>query len=226
MEQAKNQIKHLIAASILSADFSQLGNEIKNLERAGADWIHFDITDGHFVQNITMGTLAVEAVRKTTKLPLDVHLMIENPERFITMFAEAGADYISVHYETALHLNRVVQLIREAGVKPGVALGPTTPVSHLEWILEYIDYVLILSVSPGFGGQSYIPNSMERIRTVATMIKETGRNILIQSDGGINMSTIQQFASAGVNIFTVGSALFDTPNYTETVENFRKRLSS
>jgi len=224
--EGTNRKKCLIAASVLSADFSKLGEEIRDVEKSGADWIHFDVTDGHFVQNLTMGTLAVEAARKSTKLPLDVHLMIEHPERFITLFADAGADYISVHYETAMHLHRTVSLIREAGAKPGVALGPSTPVSHLKWILEYIDYVLILSVSPGFGGQEVISNALERIKTVDGMIKETGREILIQGDGGINMSTIQNFASAGVNVFTIGSALFDSPDYSQAIKQLRERISA
>ncbi len=219
------QNSRLIAASVLSADFTRLGDEIRQVEKSGADWIHFDVTDGHFVQNLTMGTLAVEAAGSVTSLPLDVHLMIENPEKFIKMFAEAGADFISVHYEAARHLNRVIQLIRDAGVRPGIALGPATPISHLEWILEYVDYVLILSVNPGFGGQSYIPNSMSRIEKVRQMADRSGRDILIQADGGINLSTIEAFASAGVNVFTVGSALFGSSNYTETIETMRTRMT-
>ncbi len=216
--------KHLIAASILSADFSCLAEEIRRAEQAGADWIHCDITDGHFVENLTMGTLAVKAARKTTSLPLDVHLMIEHPERFVELFARCGADCISVHYETALHLTRTVQLIRDAGIKPGVALGPSVPVSHLEWILDDIDYVLILAVSPGFGGQRYIPNTMERIRQVSRMIERSGREILIQSDGGINLETVQDFSRAGVNVFTVGSALFGSDDYARTIREFHTRI--
>ncbi|MDY0289356.1 MAG: ribulose-phosphate 3-epimerase [Sphaerochaeta sp.] len=216
--------QHLIAASVLSADFARLGEEIKAVEHAGVDWIHFDITDGHFVQNLTMGTLAVQAAKRTTTLPLDVHLMIENPDRFITMFADAGASHISVHYEEARHLYRLVQMIREAGVHPGVALGPTTPLSGLEWILDYIDYVLILSVSPGFGGQGHIPHSMERIKRVKRMIEATGRDILIQADGGINMETVALFTNAGVDVCTVGSALFKSSDYTKTVQTMRSAM--
>ncbi|MDD4220548.1 MAG: ribulose-phosphate 3-epimerase [Sphaerochaetaceae bacterium] len=213
--------QHLIAASVLSADFARLGAEIKAVEHAGVDWIHFDITDGHFVQNLTMGTLAVAAAKRTTHLPLDVHLMIENPERFIGMFADCGATHISVHYEEARHLYRLVQIIREAKVHPGVALGPTTPLSSLEWVLDYIDYVLLVSVSPGFGGQRYIPHTMERIKKVKEMIEASGRDILIQADGGINLETIALFTQAGTNVHTVGSALFKSADYHKTVERMR-----
>lgn len=218
--------QHLIAASVLSADFACLGEEIKAVEHAGVDWIHFDITDGHFVQNLTMGTLAVEAAKRTTALPLDVHLMIENPERFITMFANAGASHISVHYEEARHLYRLVQMMREAGVHPGVAFGPTTPLGNLEWIIDYIDYVLVLSVSPGFGGQGYIPHSMERIKRVRQMIAASGRDILIQADGGIKADTVALFTDAGTDVFTVGSALFGSEDYTETVQNMRSAMKA
>jgi len=216
------QSQKMIAASVLSADFTKLGKEIEDVEKAKADWIHFDITDGHFVQNLTMGTLAVEAARRTTDLPLDVHLMIENPERFIEMFAEAGADYISVHCETTRHLNRVIQTIRACNVRPGVAIRPAAPFEQLRWILEYVDYVLVLTVNPGFGGQKILSNSAERIRTLADSIKSSGRDILIQADGGINLETIHMLSEAGVNIFTVGSALFGSDDYTTTIQRMRK----
>ena len=219
------QLKKMIAASVLSADFARLGEEIKAVEKAKADWIHFDITDGHFVQNLTMGTLAVKAARKSTSLPLDVHLMIENPERFVQMFAEAGADYISVHYESTLHLNRVVQLIRNCNVHPGVAIGPTVPPEQLRWILEYIDYVLVLTVNPGFGGQKIISNSAERIQIIAKMIEMSGRDILIQADGGVNLDTVKMLSDAGVNVFTVWSALFGSENYGVTIENMHKAMA-
>lgn len=215
----------MIAASVLSADFARLGEEIKAVEKAKADWIHFDITDGHFVQNLTMGTLAVEAARRCTSLPLDVHLMIENPERFVQMFAEAGADYISVHYESTLHLNKVVQLIRACNVHPGVAIGPTVPIEHLRWILEYIDYVLVLTVNPGFGGQKIISNSAERIQEIARSIEKSGRDILIQADGGVNLDTVKMLSEAGVNVFTVGSALFGSKDYSVTIDNMHKAMA-
>nr|WP_321297331.1 ribulose-phosphate 3-epimerase [uncultured Sphaerochaeta sp.] len=218
--------QHGIAASVLSADFTCLGQEIKAVERAGVDWIHFDITDGHFVENFTMGTLAVEAAKRTTSLPLDVHLMIENPERFISMFAHAGATNISVHYEEAKHLYRLIQMIREEGLHPGVALGPTTALGNLEWILDSIDYVLILSVSPGFGGQGYIPHSLDRVQQVKHMIEASGRSVQIQVDGGINLKTVKLFTDAGADICTVGSALFGSSDYADTVQAMRRAMQN
>ncbi|MBW2193527.1 MAG: ribulose-phosphate 3-epimerase, partial [Deltaproteobacteria bacterium] len=151
----------LIAPSILSADFSKLGDEIKSVEEAGADWIHVDVMDGHFVPNITMGPMVVNAVRRVTSLPIDVHLMIENPERYIEDFSKAGATFISVQVETCVHLNRVIQMITETGSRAGVVLNPSTPLSSIDWVLEYVDFVLIMSVNPGFGGQAFIPNSLQ-----------------------------------------------------------------
>jgi ribulose-phosphate 3-epimerase len=153
----------LIAPSILSADFSKLGDEIKAVEAAGADWIHADVMDGHFVPNITIGPLIVEAVKRVTDLPIDVHLMIENPANYIPAFAEAGASFISVQVETCIHLNRTVQLIKDCGAQAGVVLNPSTPLTNLEWVLEDVDYVLIMSVNPGFGGQAFIPSSLDKI---------------------------------------------------------------
>ena len=176
----------LIAPSILSADFSRLGDEIKAVEAAGADWIHADVMDGHFVPNITMGPLIVEAVRRVTSLPIDVHLMIENPDDYIPAFAEAGASLISVHIEASIHLNRSVQLIRECGARPGVVLNPATPVQALEWIIEDVDYVLIMSVNPGFGGQAFIKNSLDKIRALRQLIQRKNLKTLIEIDGGVN----------------------------------------
>jgi len=170
----------LIAPSILSSDFAILGDEIEKVEKAGADWIHVDVMDGHYVPNITIGPLVVEAVRKVTKLPIDVHLMIENPDKYIPAFAEAGADYISVHVETCPHLNRTIQFIKSCGAVPGVALNPSTPLSSIEWILEDIEFVLIMSVNPGFGGQAFIKNSLDRIQMLRTMINKNGARALIQ----------------------------------------------
>lgn len=216
--------RRMIAASVLSADFTKLGEEVKAVEAAHADWIHFDITDGHFVHNLTMGTLAVSAARRCTSLPLDVHLMIENPERFITMFAQAGADYISVHCETTLHLNRVIQTIRDHGVHPGVAIGPAVPLEHLNWILEYVDYVLLLTVNPGYGGQKMIPNSIERIRIVSEIIAARDPDVLIQADGGIHAGTIGALCDAGVNVFTIGSALFESSDYGYTIRKLHEAM--
>lgn len=214
----------LIAPSILSADFSKLGDEIKAVEKAGADWIHVDVMDGHFVPNITMGPIVVEAVKKSTALPADVHLMIEKPERYISAFASAGADYISVHVETCMHLNRTLQMITEAGVKAGVVLNPATPLSSLEWVLDMLDFVLIMSVNPGFGGQAFIPNTLERIRRVRKMIADRNLSTLIQVDGGVNDRTIKEISEAGTDVFVAGSAIFGSPDYKSTIEGFRQKL--
>ncbi len=215
----------LIAPSILSADFSILGDEIRSVEHAGADWIHVDVMDGHFVPNITMGPLVVEAVKKVTKLPIDVHLMIENPDLFISDFATAGATHICVQAETCVHLNRTIQLIREnQNIYAGVALNPSTPISALEWVLEDIDYVLIMSVNPGFGGQKFIENSLQKIQTLRQMITNGGYSTLIQVDGGVNNTTIGKIASAGADIFVAGSAIYNTNNYQESIAHFRRLI--
>ncbi len=215
----------LIAPSILSADFSILGEEIKSVEKAGADWIHVDVMDGHFVPNITMGALVVKAVKPVTTLPVDVHLMIENADNFIPDFAKAGASFISVQVETCTHLNRTVQLIREHGVKAGVALNPSTPLSAIEWVLEYIDFVLVMTVNPGFGGQAFINNSLTKIKTLDRIIKEQGLSTLIQVDGGINKETIGEVSAAGADIFVAGSAIFGSNNYKETIDLLKKIIN-
>jgi ribulose-phosphate 3-epimerase len=216
----------LIAPSILSADFSILGEEIRAVEDAGADWIHVDVMDGHFVPNITMGPLVVEAVKKVTNLPLDVHLMIENPDLFINDFAGAGATHICVQAETCIHLNRTIQLIREhKNVRAGVALNPSTSLSALEWVLEDLDYILIMSVNPGFGGQKFIENSLEKIKTLRQIITDGGYSTLIQIDGGVNKSTIGKIASAGADVFVAGSAIYQSKNYKETIAQFRKLIA-
>jgi ribulose-phosphate 3-epimerase len=214
----------LIAPSILSADFAKLGDEIKAVEAAGADWIHVDVMDGHFVPNITIGPLIVEAVRSVTSLPIDVHLMIENPDDYIPAFAEAGASWISVHSETSVHLNRSVQLIRECGAKPGVVLNPSTPIQILEWIIEDVDYVLIMSVNPGFGGQAFIPNSIAKIKALRQMIQSKNLNTPIQVDGGVNEKTIAGIAAAGADIFVAGSAIFGSKDYQKTIDGFREMI--
>ena len=216
----------LIAPSILSADFSILGDEIRAVEDAGADWIHVDVMDGHFVPNITMGPLVVEAVKKVTKLPVDVHLMIENPDLFINDFAGAGATHICVQAETCVHLNRTIQLIKaNTNVRAGVALNPSTPISALEWVLEDIDYVLIMSVNPGFGGQKFIENSLQKIQTLRQVITDGGYSTLIQIDGGVNKSTIGKIAAAGADVFVAGSAIYHSPNYKETIAQFRNLIA-
>lgn len=214
----------LIAPSILSADFSKLGDEIKAVEDAGADWIHVDVMDGHFVPNITIGPLVVAAARQATSLPLDVHLMIENPERYIKDFAKAGADLISVQVEACVHLNRTIQMIKESGLQAGVVLNPATPLSSVEWILEYVDLVMIMSVNPGFGGQEFIPNSLDRIKALRQMIKENRLKTLIEIDGGVNAKTIEAVSEAGANVFVAGSAIFKSPDYQKTIARFRELI--
>jgi len=215
----------LIAPSILSADFSRLGEEIKAVELAGADWIHVDVMDGHFVPNITMGPLIVEAARRVTELPIDVHLMIENPDRYIAEFVKSGASLISVQVEACVHLNRTIQSIKEAGIQAGVVLNPTTPVESVRWILEYIDFVLIMTVNPGFGGQHFIPNSPDRIRAMRRLIDDLDLAVLVEVDGGIHAGTIQQAASAGANVFVAGSAIYGSEDYSRTIKQFKKLIA-
>jgi ribulose-phosphate 3-epimerase len=215
----------LIAPSILSADFSKLGNEIKAVEAAGADWIHADVMDGHFVPNITIGPLIVEAVKRVTDLPIDVHLMIENPDNYISAFAEAGAAYISVQVETCIHLNRTVQLIKDCGAQAGVVLNPATSLSSLEWVLEEVDYVLIMSVNPGFGGQPFIPSSLDKIKALRKQIQDRELSVIIEVDGGVNENTIAAIASAGADVFVAGSAIFGSKDYQRTIQSFRQKIS-
>lgn len=214
----------MIAPSILSADFARLGEEVKAVEAAGADWIHADIMDGHFVPNITFGPMIVRAVRKVTRLPIDVHLMISEPDLYVPDFINAGADWISVHVETCIHLNRSVQQIKELGAKAGVVLNPATPLDYLEWILEDLDYVLIMSVNPGFGGQAFIPNSLQRIKKLRKMIDDRGLQTLIEIDGGVNTATIADIAAAGTDVFVAGSAVFNSKSYSETISTFKRLI--
>jgi ribulose-phosphate 3-epimerase len=214
----------LIAPSILSADFSKLGDEIKAVETAGADWIHADVMDGHFVPNITIGPLVVEAVKRVTDLPIDVHLMIENPDNYIAAFAAAGASHISVQVETCIHLNRTIQLIKDSGAQAGVVLNPSTPVASLDWILEYVDYVLIMSVNPGFGGQAFIPNSIDKIKDLHKRIHNRGLSVLVEVDGGVNEKTIAAVAAAGANVFVAGSAIFGRQDYQTTIGRLRQKM--
>ncbi len=211
-----------IAPSILSADFSRLGEEIKAVEDAGADLIHVDVMDGHFVQNITIGPLIVEAARRSTKLPLDVHLMITNPELYIADFARAGADYITVHAETAYHLNRLVQSIKEhKGVKAAVALNPATSLSCLDYLLQDVDMVLIMSVNPGFGGQAFIPSALDKLAGLRKRIDELGRAIEIEVDGGVKPEHAAAIIKAGADILVAGSAVFGNKNYAAAIKGIR-----
>ncbi|MDN4073487.1 MULTISPECIES: ribulose-phosphate 3-epimerase [Fictibacillus] len=197
-----------VAPSILSADFSKLGEEIKKVEENGADYIHIDVMDGHFVPNITMGPLVVKAIRPLTDLTFDVHLMIENPDRYIPEFAAAGADIITVHVEACPHLHRTVQLIKEQGKKAGVVLNPATPVESIKHILADIDLVLIMSVNPGFGGQSFIHGVLPKIEALSAMIKEQGLNVEIEVDGGVNSETARLCEKAGATVLVAGSAIY------------------
>lgn len=197
-----------IAASILSADFARLGDQVREASAGGADYIHMDVMDGHFVPNITIGPLVIEAVRRVTTLPLDVHLMIEKPERYVAAFAEAGADIITVHQETCPHLQRTIQQIRDLGKQPGVTINPATPLVALDEILPYVDQVLIMTVNPGFGGQRFIPTSLEKIGRLRRIISERGLNCDIEVDGGINPDTVATVVAAGANVLVAGAAIF------------------
>jgi len=215
-----NMIK--IAPSILAANFSKLAEEVKEVEQAGAKLIHIDVMDGHFVPNITMGPIVVEALRSVTKLPLDVHLMINNPDNFIELFAKAGADYITVHVEACPHLHRTIQLIRSFGVKPGVVLNPHTPIESIQHVLEDIDLVLFMTVNPGFGGQKFIHSVVPKIKQLADMIKEKDLAIEIEIDGGINAETIIPCAQAGATIFVAGSAIYSKEDRSKALQDIQQ----
>jgi ribulose-phosphate 3-epimerase len=210
-----------IAPSILSADFGRLADEVRAVEAAGADWIHVDVMDGRFVPNITIGPLVVEAVRKVTRLPIDAHLMIVEPERYVEAFARAGADLISVHAEASPHLHRTLQAIRAAGARPAVALNPATPLDCLEYVLGDVDMVLLMTVNPGFGGQSYIPAVTEKVRRLRRMADERGQELEIEVDGGIKPSTVGAVVEAGANAFVAGTAVFGAKDYRTAIHDIR-----
>ncbi|MEN8686725.1 MAG: ribulose-phosphate 3-epimerase [Desulfuromonadales bacterium] len=215
-----------IAPSILSADFSCLGEEVRAVDRAGADYIHVDVMDGHFVPNITIGPLVVDALRKVTGKPLDVHLMIENPDRYIPGFASAGADIITVHQEAVPHLHRTVQQIKSLGKRAGVSLNPATPVESLDVILDDLDLVLIMSVNPGFGGQTFIPSALDKIRVLRQRITQRGLATELQVDGGVKLDNIRDVVAAGADVLVAGSAVFGTDNYAATITALRQRAVS
>lgn len=207
-----------IAPSILAANFSKLGEEVLEVEKAGAELIHIDVMDGHFVPNITMGPIVVEALRPLTKLPLDVHLMIENADQYIEAFAKAGADYITVHVEACPHLHRTIQLIRSFGVKPGVVLNPHTPIETIQHVLEDIDMVLFMTVNPGFGGQKFIHSVVPKVKQLSDIIKQRNLSIEIEIDGGINEETIKPCVEAGATVLVAGSAIYNAPDKAKALQ--------
>jgi len=211
-----------IAPSILSADFARLGDEVAAVTRAGADWIHVDVMDGHFVPNLTIGPLVVEAVRRSTSLPLDVHLMIEKPERFVTEFVKAGAATIGVQVEACPHLHRTIAQIHEAGARASVVLNPGTPALAVEPVLSDLDQVLVMTVNPGFGGQKFIESMLAKIATLRGMIDERGRDVALEVDGGISLETIARAARAGADVFVAGTAVFGAPDYAQAIAALRK----
>ena len=217
--------KKMIAPSILSADFGMLASEIKAVQKAGADVIHVDVMDGHFVPNITIGPLVVAAVRKVTTLPIDVHLMIENPQNYVEDFVKAGANWISVHVEEGYHLDRTLSLIRGLGAKAGVALNPATSIESLREVLPGLDFVLLMTVNPGFGGQKFIPYCRDKIRRLRHWIDEARLGTLIQIDGGVKESNIGELAKDGADIFVAGSAVFESPNYRQAIGKMKKVIN-
>ena len=210
-----------IAPSILAADFSRLGEEIKSVEAAGADMIHLDVMDGSFVPNITIGPVVIKSLRKVTDLTFDAHLMIDNPDNFIEDFAKAGVDILTVQAEACVHLQRVLSRIREHGMKAGVALNPHTPESVLEYVMDDLDLILVMTVNPGFGGQKFIQSMLPKIKKVRKMIDRSGKNIYLEVDGGINSGSCETVTEAGANLLVAGSAIFHSDNYAETINKLR-----
>lgn len=215
----------IIAPSILSADFSVLGEEIAAVEAAGADWIHIDVMDGHFVPNITMGPGVVKSLRKMTVLPFDVHLMVENPEQYIQPFAEAGSDRITVHMEALIHLHRTVSQIKELGLKAGVSLNPATPLSFVESILTDIDLLLIMTVNPGFGGQQFIKTMLPKIRQARELIDRFAPAVLLEVDGGVTLTNLPAILKAGADVFVAGASIFGSGNYRDTIGKMKASMS-
>jgi ribulose-phosphate 3-epimerase len=214
-----------ICPSILAADFTKLGEEVRDIEDAGADIIHCDIMDGHFVPNISYGPEIVSQVKQITKLPLDVHLMINDPQLYIEDFRNAGADYISIHYENNYHVNRLINQIKELGAKAGVVLNPATPVEVLDSVLEYCDFVLLMSVNPGFGGQKFISNVKDKVKNLKAMITGRGLDCPIEIDGGVGLENIGELSKAGVDMFVCGSSIFKAPDRKEVIAKMRDLIS-
>ncbi len=212
----------VIAPSILSADFARLGEEVENVLKAGSDWVHFDVMDNHYVPNLTIGPMVCKALRDYgIEAPIDVHLMVEPVDSIIPDFAKAGATYISFHPEASKHVDRTIGLIKEHGCKAGVVLNPATPVSALEYIIDKVDLVLLMSVNPGFGGQSFIPSTLRKCQQVRQLIDQTGRDIRLEIDGGVKIDNIEEIAACGVDTFVAGSAIFNTDDYQATVKQMK-----
>jgi ribulose-phosphate 3-epimerase len=212
----------LIAASILSADFSRIGEAVELAEKAGADLIHVDIMDGHFVPNLTLGPRLVESIRKKTRLPIDVHLMVENPRAFVPLFHEAGADWISLHVEATAHLHKDVTMIKELGRKAGVVLNPATPIATLREILRDVDFILLMSVNPGWGGQSFIPSCLDKIRNLKAWLREEKLEIPIEVDGGIKLDNLEEILRAGMDVVVAGSAIFEAPDPAGVIREMKR----
>ncbi|KAF1706215.1 ribulose-phosphate 3-epimerase [Pseudoxanthomonas sacheonensis] len=217
----------IIAPSILSADFARLGEEVDNVLKAGADWVHFDVMDNHYVPNLTIGPLVCSARRKHgVTAPIDVHLMVKPVDRIVPDFAEAGATLISFHPEASNHVHRTIQLIKSHGCKAGLVLNPATPVDALDWVLEDLDMVLLMSVNPGFGGQAFIPSALDKLRAVRKKIDATGKAIRLEIDGGVKADNIGEIAAAGADTFVAGSAIFNAPDYRQVIASMRAAVAA
>ncbi len=217
---------YLIAPSILSADFARLGDEVTNVLSSGADVVHFDVMDNHYVPNLTIGPLVCEALRKHgVTAPIDVHLMVKPVDRIIPDFAKAGASYITFHPEASEHIDRSLQLIRECGCKSGLVFNPATPLDCLKYVMDKVDIILLMSVNPGFGGQSFIPSTLDKLREARKLIDESGRDIRLEVDGGVKIDNIGEIAKAGADMFVAGSAIFNTPDYKVTIDAMRAELA-